>query len=221
MYFICIYSVCSFQNLRFVTKPWETGACTPSTRHWKETFRNGANHVWAFLSFLLCDKNGQIAFDFAFSPLQSPTSHLQLDITNRATLLSHNTEQDFVLHTFQCTIWKQAYTVHKLSDYISTFNITVQTPGVCLLFQCAWYSLSTLSDVTCSHFRLGQRHQEWSHISPAASSWTHYCVNVYETVTIYIVLLAVEPLMTVKEAGGTIIFCHKKYFYWLYFENAL
>lgn len=127
---------------------------------WDETSRNGANDVWDFLSFLLCDKNGQIAFDFPPLSPHSPTSHLQLDITNRGTLLSRNREQYFVLHVFQWTIWTQAYTVHELSDFISIFNRTVQTPGVCLLFQCAWYSLSTLSEVTCSHFH--QRHQRCS-----------------------------------------------------------
>lgn len=130
-------------------KPWETRACIASTHCWDETFRNGANYIWAFLHFPLCDESGQIAFYFPLSP---STSHLHLDITNRATLVNHNREQHFVLHTFQETIWTQDYTVQKISIFISIFNITMQTPGVCLLCECAWYSLSALFEVTRTHF---------------------------------------------------------------------
>lgn len=55
-------------------KPWETRACVARAHCWDGTFRNGANYVWAFLPFPLCDESGQIAFYFPLSPLNLPSS---------------------------------------------------------------------------------------------------------------------------------------------------
>lgn len=101
----------------------------------------------------------------------------------------------------------------------------MQTPGVCLLCECAWYSLSALFEVTRSHSHpcLGQTYQGCSNIFPTASSCTPYCVNVYETVRVDFILLGEEALVTVKETSRyfhTSFFCHDNQSFYCYFQNT-
>lgn len=101
----------------------------------------------------------------------------------------------------------------------------MQTPGVCLLCECAWYSLSALFEVTRSHSHpcLGQTYQGCSNIFPTASSCTPYCVNEYETVRVDFILLGEEALVTVKETSRyfhTSFFCQDNQSFYCYFQNT-
>lgn len=63
------------------------------------------------------------------------------------------------------------------------------------------HCLRSHAATSTSHPCLGQTHQGCSNIFPTASSCTPYCVNGYETVRVYFILLGEEALVTVKETS--------------------